>query len=155
MKLDWIDFFSQVFRSLNGIRVLLNPFWHPISKTERRILEEVRPFIDEKYFPVFEEHLSKINFSQRQSGNKITVFFNWKFPGWYDWGRTSYFFKKNKKKKILRYYAEFSNGKTLKGNLISLDGNFCNMTFNFNVSQFDRYELLEIKVDGPIVRSQN
>ena len=141
---DILDVMTAIFRSTNGIRVGLNPVFPPLSFIERKLLDDLRPHIDEKHVSTFDEHVAAINFAQRQSGNRLTVLFSWKFPGNYNWNRNLYFEPREGTKKLLNFKLVFPDSKEIHGNLVSIDGVLSNISFGEDLSLYKKYKAFEV-----------
>ncbi len=150
--MDFVDLLSHFFRFTNGGRVAFNPILPAIPKLEKKIIENTRKYIVEEYLPVFDQHTARINYCQRHFGNQQTKFFQWKFPGYYDW-EPELKFRNAPRVRLARFKVSFSDGSVLTGYLNALDGVFCNISFSDHHPFYDKKEIIRIEaLSGEIIK---
>lgn len=142
--MDFIDILTVFFRATNGIRVAFNPIFTPTRPIVSTLLTELKVHVDETYIATYCEHVAKVNYSQLQSANRLVVLFQWRFPGWYSWKRDHYFEPTEGTKKLLNFKIVFEDGRELHGNLVSIDGVLCNITFSEDLSFFRKVKISKV-----------
>jgi len=150
----YLKILYAISRATIGIRVALNPVFPAILKLEKELLSQLRELVSQEYRSIYDEHVSKINFMQRQSGNRLSVLFNWKFPGRYDWERSKYFEPREGTKKQLNFKISFPDGEELHGNLVSIDGVLCNITFGEDITFFKKYTTFEVIAKSGVIKKK-
>lgn len=145
-----IKIITILSRLTYGINVTFKPFHKQHDVLEYELLKYIQDFVSDEYIETFSEHVSRINLAQRQV--QTTVLFEWKFPGWFDWKRKNYFEPREGIKKLVNYEITFDTGKKVSGNIVSIGGVLCNMTFSqpLNFLKNEIVESVKIK-KGSIV----
>ncbi|MDP5190046.1 hypothetical protein [Rheinheimera baltica] len=150
---DIIDILLVVQRVLLVFRVLLNPVFPPFNRLEMRVIEEIEKQIKPEFKSVYQEHLSLINFVQRDAGGRLARMYTWRFPGYYSWARKQYIEIEAGTVKLARFSLHFKCGDVIHGSLVSIDGVICNMSFGESLNLYKSAELLQIKIKPSLITS--
>lgn len=133
-----VDVLLGVSRFLYTFRALLNPIISPIPSFERKLIDNVKNNVELEWEPIFHEHYSRINRSQRHFNPHQITFFCWKFPGRHDW-KPELKFEDKPRIKLVHFKLEFKGGETLAGYFNALDGVFCHISYSDDVRRYAKF----------------
>lgn len=120
-------------RLLNGVIVLFNPIFPPLSPLETKLLADVRERVSSEYLTAYDEHIARINFVQRDGGDRLTRMYSYAFIARYDWKRNEYFEPVNGIRKLIQFQLDFGDERQVFGSIVSIDGVLCNITFGEDI----------------------
>jgi len=130
-----------------ALRVASNYFLPVFCNFEFHIFDSVKKTAPDKLKPIYEEHLSRVNYATREGDNRGTDLYSWKFLYRFDWERHGYFYPKQQKlTKLARFIAYPAEGVKISGWLYAYDGVLCSITFSSNFEDFKKLNDFRIEV---------